>query len=175
MMLFPHCTTLKSGLQVELDLMQPSEQEAVRSLFNTIIKEGETYPQKFPLSESEFAAYWMSGTAYVVQANATIVGAFFLKPNFPGRSSHIANAGFIVHPDLRGQGIGRFMGESVLQIARDLGYGALQFNLVFETNIASIALWKSLDFSIVGRLPNAVKLANDQMIDALIFYRSLSQ
>ncbi|MBD0388419.1 MAG: GNAT family N-acetyltransferase, partial [Nostoc sp. C3-bin3] len=101
-----------------------------------------------------------------------ILGAFYLKPNFPGRCCHICNAGFIVQPALRGQGIGRFMGEAMLLIAANLGYEAVMFNLVFETNIPSITLWQSLGFEIIGRIERAAKL-EDEVVDALIMYRTL--
>jgi ribosomal protein S18 acetylase RimI-like enzyme len=180
-MQFPLYQVTKNGIKVELDYMHPQEQEVVRALLNLVIIEGKTYPQKQPLSPAEFAAYWFSQDAFVVrsveQSNThkpkEILGAFYLKPNFPGRCSHICNAGFIVQPQLRGQGIGQFMGEAMLLIAARLGYEAVMFNLVFETNIPSITLWQKLGFEIIGRIPQAAKLADGQVVDALMMYRAL--
>lgn len=179
----PQRKTLKNDITVEIDWMYPHEKNTVRLLFNTVIAEGKTYPQEQPLSEAEFAAYWLSCSAFVVRAikeNNTqqiepeaVLGAFFLKPNFPGRCSHIGNAGFIVQPALRGQGIGRLMGEEMLKIAAELDYRAVMFNLVFETNIPSIQLWQTLGFENIGRIPKAVKLPDGQIVDALIMYRAL--
>ncbi|WP_315790107.1 N-acetyltransferase [Fischerella sp. JS2] len=171
---------LKNGIKVELDYMHLEEQEEVRKLLNVVILEGQTYPQKKPLSPSEFAAYWLNQDAFVVRTDAEsatqqlkeILGAFYLKPNFPGRCCHICNAGFIVQPGKRGLGIGRFMGEAMLSIAASVGYEGVIFNLVFATNIASIQLWKSLGFQIIGQIPAAVKL-DIQQVDALIMYRKL--
>ncbi|WP_392530999.1 GNAT family N-acetyltransferase [Nostoc sp. C117] len=177
---FPLVKVLKNGLKVELDYMHSQEEEVVRGILNNVIVEGKTYPQIQPLSQSEFSAYWLSKDAFVVRTSEDgthktkeIFGAFYLKPNFPGRCSHICNAGFIVQAGLRGQGIGRFMGEAMLLIAANLGYEAVMFNLVFETNIPSITLWQSLGFEIVGRIPGAAILENYHMVDALIFYRTL--
>ncbi|MEH2184489.1 GNAT family N-acetyltransferase [Nostoc sp.] len=178
---FPLIKVLKNGILVELDYMHPQEQEVVRSLLNVVIVEGKTYPQKQPLSLTEFSAYWLSKDAFVVRTSVVdpthkpkeILGAFYLKPNFPGRCSHICNAGFIVQPGLRGQGLGRFMGEAMLSIAANLGYEAVMFNLVFETNIPSITLWQSLGFEIIGQIPGAAKLENGQVVDALILYHTL--
>jgi L-amino acid N-acyltransferase YncA len=180
MVQLPLDKTLRNGETVQLDRMHEAEREKVRSLFNAVVIEGETYPQKHPLSEAEFAAYWLVGDAFVVRggspsssANQTkILAAFFIKPNFPDRCAHICNAGFIVQPEMRGLGIGRLMGETLLELAPNLGYSAIMFNLVFATNLASIQLWKSLNFEIIGRIPNAAQL-DDQTIDALMFYRSL--
>lgn len=174
--------TLRNGVVVELDWMQPQEREQVRALFNTIVTEGNTYPQIQPLTLEEFNAYWLSRDAFVVKTTGAtdlrssdnaIVGAFFIKPNFPGRCSHICNAGFVVHPTMRGWGMGRLMGEAMLQLALHLGYSAVMFNLVFETNIASIQLWESLGFETVGRIPKAAKLDDGSVVDALMMYKEL--
>ncbi|QMS88641.1 GNAT family N-acetyltransferase [Nostoc edaphicum CCNP1411] len=180
-MKFPLIKVLKNGILVELDYIHPQDHEVVRALLNLVIVEGKTYPQKQPLSPTEFSTYWLSKDAFVVRPSVVdpthkpkeILGAFYLKPNFPGRCSHICNAGFIVQPELRGQGLGRFMGEAMLSIAAHLGYEAVMFNLVFETNIPSITLWQSLGFEIIGRIPGAVKLENEQVVDALILYHTL--
>jgi ribosomal protein S18 acetylase RimI-like enzyme len=173
---------LRNGMSAELDRMQLADRELVRELLNIVIIEGQTYPQIQPLSESEFAAYWTSHDAFVVrgindlegQESPKILGAFYLKPNFPGRCSHLCNAGFIVQPSWRSQGIGRWMGETMLAIAVAQGYKAVMFNLVFATNTPSISLWQSLGFSTIGRIPQAVQLAEGCQVDALILYRSLS-
>jgi ribosomal protein S18 acetylase RimI-like enzyme len=180
-MQLPIYKNLKNGIKLELDYMHPQEQELVRTLLNFIILEGKTYPQKQPLTSTEFAAYWLNQDAFVVRGveqgtqhkAKEILGAFFIKPNFPGRCSHICNAGFIVLPRMRGQGIGRFMAEAMLEIATSLGYEAVMFNLVFETNIPSIALWQSLGFETIGKIPHAAKLASGQIANALIMYRGL--
>jgi L-amino acid N-acyltransferase YncA len=180
MVQLPLDKTLRNGKTVQLDRMQEAEGDKVRSLFNAVIVEGQTYPQKHPLSEAEFAGYWLVGDAFVIRGSllssptdqTKILAAFFIKPNFPGRCNHICNAGFIVQPEMRGLGIGRLTGEALLELAPALGYSAIMFNLVFATNTASIQLWKSLNFEIIGCIPNAVRL-EDQTVDALIFYRSL--
>ncbi|BCL34770.1 GNAT family N-acetyltransferase [Nostoc sp. MS1] len=180
---FPLYKVLKNGTTVELDYIKPQEYEDVRTLLNYVIDEGKTYPQKQQLSQPEFAAYWLSKEAFVVRVSGedgihkpqTILGSFYLKPNFPGRCSHICNAGFIVQPGLRGQGIGRFMGESMLLVAAQLGYEAVMFNLVFETNIPSISLWQSLGFDIIGSIPNAAKLKDGQVVKALMMYRKVGE
>jgi ribosomal protein S18 acetylase RimI-like enzyme len=183
-MQLPIQTILKDGTRIELDNMSVGEKAAVRALLNIVIIEGQTYPQAQPLSEEEFAAYWMSGDTFVVRLmndsegnpnlkSGKLLGAFYLKPNFPGRCSHICNAGFIVQPSARGLGIGRYMGENMLAIAHAKGYTAVMFNLIFSTNTPSLNLWKSLDFSILGIIPNAVTLIDGKKADAVIMYRAL--
>jgi hypothetical protein len=84
-MQLPLYKILKNGIKVELDYMHKKEQEEVRELLNMTIAEGNTYPQKQPLSPSEFAAYWLNHQAFVVrsfgesttQAPNEILGAFW--------------------------------------------------------------------------------------------------
>lgn len=165
--------TLNDGTAVDLDFMRPQDEEAVRALLNQIVIDEQTYPQDRPLSQAEFAAYWMVEDAFVVRSQGEILGAFYLKPNFPGRSRHICNAGFIVRSPMRGKGLGRWMGETMLAIAGWRGYTAVIFNLVFETNKPSIALWRSLGFTTIGRIPHAAKMPDGHFVDAYILYRSL--
>jgi L-amino acid N-acyltransferase YncA len=179
----PFTFHLRDAAPVSLDIMQPEEVEVVRELLNHVIVEGISYPQDQPLSRPDFQAYWMKGDAFVVRqvqggnGDSTvpkIVGAFYLKPNFPGRCSHICNAGFIVPPEVRGQGVGRFMGEAMLALARDRGYRAVMYNLIFETNAPSLKLWASLGFQEIGRIPNAAHLPDGRYVDVIMLHYALT-
>lgn len=163
--------------------MPPEAAETVRNLLNDVVQEGWSYPQSAPLTAEAFANYWLKGEAFVVSevkpsspagsTLGTVVGAFYLKPNFPGRCRHIANAGFIVAPEFRGQGLGRWMGETMLQIARDRGYRAVMYNLVFATNLVSLRLWSSMGFQEIGRIPQGVQLPDGRYVDAVMLYRQV--
>lgn len=48
------------------------------------------------------------------------LGTFYIKPNYPGRSSHVCNGGFIVTDAARNKGVGRLMGEAYLAWAPKL-------------------------------------------------------
>lgn len=45
------------------------------------------------------------------------LGSFYVKPNYPGRSSHVCNGGFLVTDAARNKGVGRLMGEGYLEWA----------------------------------------------------------
>lgn len=66
----------------------------------------------------------------VEEGRAAVWGAFYIKPNFPGRCSHVCNGGFITDPCRRRRGVARLMGHAFLRLAKDLGYKASYFNLV---------------------------------------------
>ena len=94
-----------------------------------------------------------------------VVGGYYLKPNFPGRAAHIANAGYAVAAQRR-RGIGRLLVEDSLWRAPLLGFDAIQFNLVFAGNPAR-ALYEELGWREIGRLPEAVEGE-----DAIIYWRA---
>ncbi|KAI0776276.1 hypothetical protein BD413DRAFT_469258 [Trametes elegans] len=105
-----------------------------------------------------------------------IAGCYYVKPNYPGRSSHICNAGFLVPPTQRGHGVGKVLARSYLHYGPRLGYEASVFNLVYVTNVASIKLWEALDFEKAGRIPRAGRLRTpdgkgEHYVDAWVFYR----
>lgn len=48
------------------------------------------------------------------------LGSFYVKPNYPGRSSHVCNAGFLVSKAARGKGVGKALGRQYLEWAPKL-------------------------------------------------------
>ncbi|OCH86081.1 hypothetical protein OBBRIDRAFT_797525 [Obba rivulosa] len=110
-----------------------------------------------------------------------VAGCYYVKPNYPGRSSHICNAGFLVPPNMRGKGIGIVLGRSYLHYGPRLGYEASVFNLVYVNNIASVKIWESLNFTKAGRIPRAGRLRKmdgspgEEFVDAWVFYRRFDE
>ncbi|KAI9684100.1 MAG: hypothetical protein M1829_003370 [Trizodia sp. TS-e1964] len=157
---------------------------------NREIEKGDTYPMLEPLSTLNFASYWFANFgAIMILGNIDIegqfpestdwgskcLGSFYIKPNYPGRSSHVCNGGFLVTDASRNRGVGRLMGESYVLWAPLLGYAYSVFNLVYETNLASCRIWDSLGFKRIGRVKGCGNLKSfpDQFIDAIIFGRDL--
>ncbi|KAI4124448.1 MAG: hypothetical protein LQ347_005730, partial [Umbilicaria vellea] len=111
------------------------------------------------------------------------LGSFYIKPNYPGRSSHVCNGGFLVTDAARNRGVGRLMGEGYLEWAPKLqaadspcqGYTYSVFNLVYETNVASCRIWDALGFKRIGRVKGcgALRSHPNDLIDAIIYGRDL--
>jgi ribosomal protein S18 acetylase RimI-like enzyme len=49
----------------------------------------------------------------------------------------------------------------------------MQFNFVVASNRRAVRLWQSLDFSTVGRIPEAFNHPTEGFVDALVMYRKL--
>ena len=73
----------------------------------------------------------------------------------------------------RKRGLATAMCEHSQNIARVLGYKAMQFNFVASSNEGAVRLWNKLGFTTVGRLPMAFHHPSRGYIDALVMYKWL--
>jgi len=160
-------------------LAEEQDIEPLKTLYRMIVEEGNSYPHDRLPEHNEFMDYWFHGKRTVVayvpdRKRATeMAGAFYLKPNWPGRAGHVANAGFIVGPEWRNKGLGRLLGETMLSYAKQLRYRSVIFNLVFSENLGARRLWEHLRFQQLGVIPRAVRKDDGTYHDAIIMFRSL--
>jgi GNAT superfamily N-acetyltransferase len=154
---------------VEIREAKEDDYDELFGAFTRIVGAGEGFPQAHPITRQEFDDYWIfhSSALVVARFGGYLIGAYYIKPNYVGRAAHIANAGYFVLAPYRGTGVGRTLLKHSLLRARRLGFDAMQFNLVFESNTAR-AMYTKFGFEEVGRIPHAV---DGQ--DALIYWRSL--
>ena len=152
-----------------------ADRDAIWKIFHGVVAAGDTYAIDPDMSREEALAYWSAADTqtYVAESTGRVVATYILRPNQSGGGSHIANAGFMVAPDARGQGIGRAMGEHCLSEARRLGFRAMQFNFVVSTNESALRLWEDLGFKIVGTLPGAFRHPGKGYVDVYVMFRSL--
>jgi hypothetical protein len=106
---------------------------------NKEIEGGDTYPMINTLPLETFGPYWFGNFgAVMIQGdiggieavnemersgtdwNKICLGSFYVKPNYPGRSSHVCNGGFLVTPAARNKGVGKSMGQCYLDWAPQL-------------------------------------------------------
>ena len=151
------------------------DRDAIWKIFHAVVAVGDTYVFDPSTTREEALAYWFrpDTRTYVAEQDREIVGSYILKPNQPGLGAHVANAGFMVIPSARGQGVGRAMGEHCLNEARRLGFRAMQFNFVVSTNESAVRLWQQLGFKIVGTLPGAFRHPEKGYVDVYVMFRSL--
>ena len=155
---------------------EESDFDSIWQIFHQVVEHGDTYTYDPKTTKEQAHSIWMSDavtTTYVACLNGKVVGTYILKPNQVGLGSHVANAGYMVRADCFGQGIGRAMCEHSLEEARKAGFLAMQFNMVVSTNVAAVALWKNMGFSIVGAIPKAFRHEKYGIVDAYIMHRFL--
>jgi GNAT superfamily N-acetyltransferase len=150
---------------------------AIYPFFTAIVEDGRTYAYPEGLDSDEAAAVWMlvdpPDTTVVALDNGRVLGSAHMGPNRPGRGSHVATASFMVDPGCRGRGVGRALGEHVLDWARENGYLAMQFNAVVETNEGAVRLWQALGFDIIGTVPEAFRHRHDGLVGLHVMHRYL--
>lgn len=144
-------------------------------IIKAVISSGDTYVFRPNSTKEKMFDYWFADDkkTYVAVSGEKILGTFYLKPNQPDLGAHIANAGYMVAGEAKGQGIGRQMAEFSLAEARRLGYRAMQFNFVVKSNANAVRLWQSLGFEIIGEIPEAFQHRGNGLTNALIMYRKL--
>ena len=72
-----------------------------------------------------------------------------------------------------GRGVARTVCQHSLDYAQQPGYRGMQFNFVVSTNTRAVAVWESLGFEIVGRLPQAFHHPSLGYVDALVMFHPL--
>jgi L-amino acid N-acyltransferase YncA len=161
---------------VEIRTATDADWPGIWPIWRAVVAAGDTYVWR-DATEAEARGLWMlpppAEVLVAVADDGRVVGTAEIRPNQVGRGSHVANASFMVDPGQGGRGVGRALGEAVLGRARAAGYRAMQFNAVVATNTRALALWRSLGFDEVGRVPGAFAHATEGDVDLVIMHRTL--
>jgi L-amino acid N-acyltransferase YncA len=142
-----------------------------------IVRAGETYTWPTDVTEDVARAMWMAHAlpyrTVVAVDGDTVMGTAKMGPNQLGPGSHVGNGSFMVHPDHGGKGVGRALGQYVVDQSRADGFRAIQFNAVVATNTVAVKLWQSLGFEIIATLPEGYRHATKGYVGLHIMFRSL--
>ncbi|KAF3046278.1 hypothetical protein E8E11_002973 [Didymella keratinophila] len=172
--LTPEHVTLKNGSAatilpfISLDQVPKSLVAFLHAQLSTEIEGGDTYPMLEALPVEAFGPYWFGVFGAVMLKgnfkgsedvksldtdwNEVCLGSFYTKPNYPGRSSHVCNAGFLVTSAARNKGVGKLLGKQYLKWAPQL-------------------IWDSLGFERIGRVKKCgvLKSYPGRKIDAIVY------
>ena len=159
----------------EIRKAEPRDKPAVWKIIEAVIAGGDTYVCAPDAPEEEMLALWFSPEkhVYVAEENGEIVGTYWLKANQPGLGDHIGNGAYMVSPEAKGKGIGKMMALHSIDEGRRIGYHAIQFNFVVKSNTVAVNLWKSVGFSVIGEIPDAIRHSANGLTNAYIMYRKL--
>ncbi|NMO91386.1 GNAT family N-acetyltransferase [Actinomycetospora sp. TBRC 11914] len=159
--------------------VRPAEDDdwgQIWSFLGVVLAAGETYTSPRDITSDQARAEWLApppSRTFVAVDGERVVGLAKLRPNLPGAGDHVANAGFVVDPACAGRGVGRRLAEEILARARSMGYAAMQFNAVVETNVHAVALWQALGFRIVGTVPGAFRHPRHGRVGLHVMHREL--
>jgi RimJ/RimL family protein N-acetyltransferase len=145
-------------------------------MIEPVFRTGETYAFSPEITEREAHTIWVESpqeTYVATGPDQRVLGTYYIKPNQPALGAHVCNCGYIVAKRARGRGVASKMCEHSQQQAVNLGFRAMQYNLVVSTNEGAIRLWKRLGFHVAGTLPNAFCSSCAGYVDALVMYKEL--
>jgi L-amino acid N-acyltransferase YncA len=161
---------------IEIRPAAAADWTAIWPLVQSVAQAGETYAYPRDLEDAAARALWMvepPTATFVAVEEGELLGIAKIGPNQMGPGAHVANGSFMVSPAARGRGVGRLMGQWALDWARAQGFRAMQFNAVVEANGVAVRLWQSLDFEIVGTVPEAFDHPTQGLVGLHIMHRRL--
>jgi L-amino acid N-acyltransferase YncA len=151
--------------------------DAIWPFFHEIVAAGDTYVYDRDLTKEQGREIWMfrppGRTVVAVDEGGTVLGTANVQRNKAGGGAHVANASFMVAPAGAGRGVGRALGEHILELARADGFRAMQFNAVVETNTRAVRLWQSLGFRILATIPEGFQHPVKGYVGLHIMHRTL--
>lgn len=164
-----------SQMGYTLDLFNQKDEEALYEIFREVVDSGSQFPYECSSIEEFHRQFFTpQGQVYVCHSlDGKVMGGFYLRANFSGRSSHIANAAYMVRKTYRGKGLGSLLIKASLHLAKNLGFQAMQFNMVLSQNTLAIKLYERLGFSVVGIIPQAVRNPSGNYQDGYVMHRQL--
>lgn len=147
---------------------------AIWAMLEPVFRAGETYAVDRDISQDAARALWMDApNETFVAVDDDILATYYIKANHKGGASHVCNCGYVTAAAAQGRGVARIMCEHSQDVARDLGYTAMQFNLVLASNVGAVALWRKLGFRSVGTLPAAFDHPTLGLVDAHVMWKAL--
>jgi L-amino acid N-acyltransferase YncA len=150
---------------------------AIWSFMSRIVAAGDTFTWNRDTTGEQARAMWLrslpGATLVAIDGDGAVLGSAELHPNQGGAGSHVANAGFMVAPEAGGRGVGRALGEAVLDRATANGFRAMVFNAVVSTNANAVHLWQSLGFRILATVPEGFRHPEHGYVGLHIMYRPL--
>jgi L-amino acid N-acyltransferase YncA len=156
--------------------MEDADWPAFHEIFGEVVAGGDTIAYPDDLTAEEARVLWVERSSVAVVAvddDGTVLGGAKCGPKREGRGRHVATASFMVSSAAQGRGVGRALGEWVLDWARSEGYAAMQFDSVVETNTAAVALWQHLGFSVLGTVPEVFDSRTHGRVGMHVMHRYL--
>ena len=112
------------------------DDDGIWQIVEPMVRAGDTYTLPREMSREDALTYWFSPghEACVAEVDGSIVGTYFLRANQQGGGAHVANCGYVTAQHATGRGVARAMCVHSLEVARQHGFRAMQFNFVVSTN-----------------------------------------
>lgn len=148
----------KKQLKIEIESMRAEDWAQVSSIYLEGIESGNaTFETSVPSWEDWQAAH-VEGCSLVARSGDSILGWVALSQVSPRAVySGVAEVSIYVGENYKGQGVGKRLLNSVIEISEEKGFWTLQAG-IFVENVASLTLHKKCGFREVGRRERIAQL-----------------
>ncbi|WP_202077611.1 GNAT family N-acetyltransferase [Caldalkalibacillus salinus] len=161
----------------ELKAINESELIGLTELLKDVVEEGASIGFLHPISAPEAELYWKSVLSsdvllWVARTNGRIVGTVQLHLDTKPNATHRAEiAKLMVHPELRGKGIGKQLMLSAEATAQRINRELI----VLDTRLGDVSnlLYKKLGYTEAGQIPHFAKSSNGQLDGTVIYYKMI--
>jgi DNA-binding MarR family transcriptional regulator/L-amino acid N-acyltransferase YncA len=163
-------------LGLTLRLFTQEDEDRLYEIFQEVVDSGSQFPYECSsIQEFHRQFFGPNSQVYVIcSSKGEALGGFYIKPNCSGRSAHIANAAYMMGSAHRGKGIGTLLVKASLEVAKDLGFQAMQFNMVLSQNLIALQLYQKLGFNIIGTIPRAIRNPDGSYQQGHVLHRELN-
>ncbi|MEW6461248.1 GNAT family N-acetyltransferase [uncultured Pseudomonas sp.] len=165
-----------SDAELRIRPLEAADFDQVWPIIRDVVQAQETYAFDPDMDRETAWKTWVElpRATFVVEQDGQILGTYYIKANAAGPGDHVCNCGYMTAAAARGKGVASAMCRHSLQVGRELGFSAMQFNSVVASNTVAVALWQKLGFAIVGTLPKAYRHARLGLVDCHVMFRSLT-
>ena len=155
--------------------IEAADFDQVWPIIRDVVQAQETYAFDPNMDRETAWKTWVElpRATFIAEQDGQILGTYYIKANAAGPGDHVCNCGYMTAPAARGRGVASQLCAHSLQVARELGFSAMQFNSVVATNTVAVSLWQKHGFAIVGTLPKAYRHARHGLVDCHVMFRSL--
>lgn len=165
-----------SDAELRIRPLEAADFDQVWPIIRDVVQAQETYAFDPNMDRETAWKTWVElpRATFVVEQDGQILGTYYIKANAAGPGDHVCNCGYMTAAAARGKGVASAMCRHSLQVGRELGFSAMQFNSVVASNTVAVVLWQKLGFAIVGTLPKAYRHARLGLVDCHVMFRSLT-
>ncbi|MFE5164168.1 GNAT family N-acetyltransferase [Streptomyces sp. NPDC056697] len=145
---------------MEIRAFEERDWSQVWPIVEQIVRKGDTFCYDPHQTEAQAHEMWVvppPGHVVVAVEGERVLGTSNMYPNRPGPGAHIASGNFMVASEARGRGVGRALGEYLLNWASTSGFAGVQFNAVAASNAPAVGLYERLGFALIGTVPGAFR------------------
>lgn len=172
--MLPKIISLKNETKAVIRLLRKEDLDDIWTVFNIVVAEKKFIPVVNPVTSRFERENWYfrqkedDNIVLVSEGeDGHVVGQCMIEHVGWDAAYHIGDLGIIVAPEYRDIGLGRFLIDEAVNVARERGFEKICLS-VFHSNARAISLYKKMGFRKVGYREHQFKLDGDYYDEILM-------